>query len=651
MQPQLSAGTAALAELLRSLHTGADREELAAAVDRARGGGDDDVLDAALADALAVHDLLVARRRREQELAALYETAGDLSSLRDLDQVLEAIVGRAHGLLGTDATYLMLIDEARSLTFMRVTEGITTEGFKRTELALGAGLGGLVAATGVPYATADYAADERFVHTIDDLVGGEGLVAILGVPLKRGSRVIGVLFAADRHRRPFRDEEVALLGSLADHAAIAIENATLFDELRQALDDLRGASAQAAAASDAIERAAVVHERLTGLVLGGRGLPELAQAVVGVLGGALLVVSEHGTLLASAGSTDSATWRAVLAAGGVRGADVPAELAQLLTHADGVRRTVRLTAGAGEQLVVAPVVAASEALGALVAVGRRLDDLEVRSLERAALVTALLLLNERSVAEAEERVRGELLDDLLTVPHADVDGLLRRAARLGLDLDRPHAVAVCEPEDDAHRRALLAAASALAAERRGVAGVHQGRVVLLLPASGGHRGAELAVTIRAATGRPVTLGAAGPASGPAALVAAHREALRCRDVLVALGRHGDGAGPDDLGVYGLLLSSAGRDDLAAFVRRTLGPVLDYDARRGSDLVGTLACWFRHDGNLARTAADLFVHVNTLYQRLDRVTSLLGKDWRHGDPALQVHLALKLHLALRPEEEP
>lgn len=643
------------ADLLRMLRDEAPAKDLEAVVDRVRRSGADVATVARLEQdvqhALAVREVLVTRRLREQELAALYETAGDLSSLRDLDQVLQAIVGRAHALLGTDATYLMLIDEARSLTYMRVTEGITTEAFKRTELALGAGLGGLVASTATPYASADYAADERFVHTIDDVVGGEGLVAILGVPLKRGTRVIGVLFAADRHRRPFSDDEVALLGSLAHHAAIAIENATLFDELRKALADLRQASALVKATSDAVERAALVHERLTGLVLGGRGLPELAQAVVGVLGGALLVLAKHGALLASAGSADSAVHATVTAAEGLGDDAGLAELRAALAQPDGAQRTLRLAGPGGEPVVVAPVVAASESLGALVAVGRELDDTEVRSLERAALVTALLLLNERSVAEAEERVRGALLDDLLAEQHSDVDGLLRRAARLGLDLDRPHVVAVCVPDDDGHRRALTAGAAALATERRGVSGVHQGRVVLLLPATAADRlAAELSTALRVAGARPVTVGVAGPASGPTALASTYRDAVRCQRVLLALGRAGEGASPEDLGVYALLFSQAGREELSRFVRRTIGPVIDYDARRGSGLVRTLVTYFERDGNLARTAADLFLHVNTLYQRLERVTALLGEGWRHGDQALQVHLALKVHVALRPEEE-
>jgi hypothetical protein len=61
-------------------------------------------------EALETRRMVDERRRREAELAALYETAGDLSSLRDLEAVLQAIVRRARDLLHTDAAYMMLND-------------------------------------------------------------------------------------------------------------------------------------------------------------------------------------------------------------------------------------------------------------------------------------------------------------------------------------------------------------------------------------------------------------------------------------------------------------------------------------------------------------------------------------------------------------
>jgi DNA-binding PucR family transcriptional regulator len=86
---------------------------------------------------------------------------------------------------------------------------------------------------------------------------------------------------------------------------------------------------------------------------------------------------------------------------------------------------------------------------------------------------------------------------------------------------------------------------------------------------------------------------------------------------------------------------AGRGELDRFVDRTLGPVLAYDGERGTDLAATLEAYFAAGGNLTRAAGALHVHVNTLYQRLDRVGVLLTPSWQEADGALQVQLALTI----------
>ena len=79
-----------------------------------------------------------------------------------------------------------------------------------------------------------------------------------------------------------------------------------------------------------------------------------------------------------------------------------------------------------------------------------------------------------------------------------------------------------------------------------------------------------------ALGSPVTVGAAGPAAGPAELPTTHTEACRCLSALRVLGHTGHGGATDDLGFVGVLLGE--RADLGGYVRATLGAVLDYDAR-------------------------------------------------------------------------
>ena len=84
-----------------------------------------------------------------------------------------------------------------------------------------------------------------------------------------------------------------------------------------------------------------------------------------------------------------------------------------------------------------------------------------------------------------------------------------------------------------------------------------------------------------------------------------------------------------------------------FVAAVLGPVLDYDRERGAALVETLAAWFDAGGSLRATAEALHVHPNTVGQRLDRVGSLLGDDWRAPARGLDLQLALRLHRLRSP----
>lgn len=624
---QLRAGAARrhLLGLLELLAAGAPVEDFTRPAEAARAAHvptpDLAAITEATQVALRIRSTLSQHRRREAELAALFDTAGDLAALRDLDSVLRAITRRAKLLLGTDVTYLSLNDDDAGDTYMRVTDGCVSAAFQRVRLGMGEGLGGLVAESARPYTTGDYRDDPRFKHTrtIDSAVAEEGLHAILGVPLRLGTRVIGVLYAADRSARTFGPDEVALLSSLADHAAIAIDSARLMDETRTALVDLNAASRTIAAHSHAVRRAEEAHDRLTDLVLRGGSLTDVATALGTILQGGTLIHDADGGELARAGADPQPPPARAVAASRTGGRAVPVE------GADGIW--------------VCAVLAGHELLGSIALTGRPdLGEADRRLFERASVVTALLLLLRRSVAETEDRVRGELLGELLTGA-ADPAGLAARARRLKVNLGQPHSVFVLHAAAVPRTR-LLAAAARTAHAHRGLAGLHHGEVVLVRPCeTPGAAAARLADDLAQALAAPVTVAAAGPATGPEHYADAHAEARRCLSALHALGHHGRGAALADLGFVGVLLGD--RTDLHGYVHRTLGPVLDYDAQRGTTLLHTLQAYFAAGMNQTRTREALHVHINTVVQRLDRIGQLLGRDWQRPERALELQLALRI----------
>ncbi|MGP3983608.1 helix-turn-helix domain-containing protein [Streptomyces sp. KR80] len=629
--------TAALRQLLDLLAAGAPAERLAGPASDVRewgvGRAEQAVVDEATEVAQEIRRALDQHRRREAELAALFDTAGDLAALRNLDAVLRAIVHRARTLLGTDVAYLTLNDPVAKDTYMRVTDGSISAKFQQLRLGMGEGLGGLVAQTARPYASADYRTDHRFRHTpaIDDGVGEEGLRGILGVPLRVGERVIGVLFAADRTSRDFAPDAIALLTSLADHAAVAIDSARLLEETRSTLVELNTASETARAHSEALRRAADAHDRLTDLVLRGGGVDDVAHEIATLLGSGLAIHDADGSELARVGTDPVAPSPQGVDTSRTGGRAVPV---------DGTW--------------VCAVLAGSELLGSIVLVGRSdLTAADRRLFERAAMVTALLLLLRRSVAEAEDRVRGELLDDLITAgqpgSHRDTGSLPIRARKLGVNLTRPHVVLVLDAPAELRSR-LAGEAARRARALGGLAGTRDGHTVLLAPGhEPGRLAQDLAVELTRSVGVPVTVGAAGPADRPDLLPHTHSEARRCLDALHALGRTGDGASLTDLGFLGVLLGD--RTDVASYVERVLGPVLDYDSKRGTELVRTLDAYYTHGASLSRAKDALHVHVNTVVQRLDRVAQLLGPDWNSAARALETQLALRLHHLARYSAPP
>ncbi len=231
--------------------------------------------------------------------------------------------------------------------------------------------------------------------------------------------------------------------------------------------------------------------------------------------------------------------------------------------------------------------------------GRVLPQPERRTLERGALVTALVILFARTVAETEDRLGGELLSDLLDARPEALPALRERARRRHVSLDGPLVLAVAAVHE-LDRFPASRVLARLATEQLGLAGDHLGRPVLLVPGDDPRAVGDALAAAVAAAGGSATVGVC--AAEPDGLAAGYAEARRCLDTLLTLGRTGEVSDPAGLGLARLLLGENGPEQLAAYVDATLGPVLAYDAGRGTSLRETLDAWFATGGRVKETAA-------------------------------------------------
>ena len=166
--------------------------------------------------------------RRAEELESLHEISLALTAQLELDELLRDIVERGCRLLGVEAGGVYLVDEARGDLELFVSYGYGRD-YKGTRLAPGEGLSGRVLQSGAPLVVDDY---NRWEGRAPDWEA-EPMTAALGVPLKRGDQVIGVLnFSAIRRDRSFDEHDLWLAALFASQATVAIENARLLQDTR-----------------------------------------------------------------------------------------------------------------------------------------------------------------------------------------------------------------------------------------------------------------------------------------------------------------------------------------------------------------------------------------------------------------------------------
>lgn len=175
--------------------------------------------------------LYEAATRRGQRLAALAVLTEGLTATLAVDELLDRVVREAAVLFGSSAARLWLLEDNGQFLSLRASAGERVPVTGVVRMQVGEGLMGRIAATRTPLVIDDLEkAPERRNAARQR---AEGTVAFAGVPLVLGSRVVGALGLGLRERRRFGHEELSLLQSLANHAAIAIENARLYRLLEQ----------------------------------------------------------------------------------------------------------------------------------------------------------------------------------------------------------------------------------------------------------------------------------------------------------------------------------------------------------------------------------------------------------------------------------
>lgn len=472
--------------------------------------------------------------------------------------------------------------------------------------------------------------------------GGRLAVANRGwawaLPLPSGSgRMLGhLVVSADGP--PSADGEF-LLQVLAQQVGVALSNARLHERDRLAAQELLATNTKLSETVATLRRHTEIHDRLARAAATGAGRSGIAQVLHELTGRSVAIEDRYGNVRAWAGPgcpdpypKDATTRREAL-------------LRRLELQLHPVRERGRLLALAMARPDVVGVIALLDPEGTA-------TDTDVMALEHGVTVLAVELARLRGLVDAELRQRGELVNDLLN--GMDDDAAALRAEVLGHDLGRPHRVVLVAGEPTtgaAEGEEFLDAVRHAVRDRqhRALIGTRSGAVVIVT-GDGVDWPALRAATLHELRGGSCRIAVGEPCERPSALPRSYREAelaLRLQASVAVTDQVSEYAG---LGVFRLLAALPDQRDVQRFVRQWLGVLIDYDARRGTELVTTLTEYLEQGGNYAVTSRRLSVHRNTLKYRMARIRELSGLEPGHPDVRFNLQLAARAWATLRALDE-
>ena len=572
------------------------------------------------------------RRHRRNELDRLVATAKRFSSTLDHETVLANIVEDATKLLEASSGDILLWERERGTLRVVAVSGLDDD-LIGVELRFGEGLSSDAIRTGRSLQVDDYATYPNRALGLERYRFGAVLCAPL---LFRGDTIGAINVHISEPGRSFDAGAADLLQAFAGLAAIAIDHARRFESEVRLREELARTNAD-------LLRSLSLQRQVSAHVIDGGGPAAVAEELARVLDRPVVIEDHLDRTLAGASPDGGVGWRDIAGADASPG------------------RSRRASPAPSPDSVRLPVMVGSEVVGRLTLGQVEVPGPSDRALaDIAATGVALEFAKARAASDVEQRIRGDVVADLLHRDYGSDETIAGRAARLGYVVEDLRDVLVIAIDPAGGADAAESDGAAVRLERRVLDRltdlladvalrspvVPVGRRIVVLATERRDpslkAAAALAEQVRDALesivdGARVSVAVADDRHGPAELAEGYELATASLELMARLGRADRVIDARALGPYRVLLTATEPDELREFARRTLGPLLEHDRRTGGELVGTLRAYLAAGGNRRRTAAALFVHVNTVVYRLERIEQALGR--RLDDPETRFDLTL------------
>ena len=629
-------------------------------------------------------ELRAALEARTQENMLLNEVISTVGSTLKLDEVLGHLVDIVVRAIPCHAAFFYLYDKDKE----RLTLASTNQQYKKLvgkiEMALGEGITGWVGMHLQPVILTEGALNDPRFRYFPELEE-EKFQSTMTVPIiAKDSHLTGVISLHTTAPYDFSEQHQTFLINTAALVAGAIENAQLYENTQRKLNILTTLSVM----SQTISSGLYLDEMLRSLATLTVQIIEADLCVI------MLMDQTKGRLTVRASSpnlndraisfqpidVDRNVWEKL------RNFSAQGQLPELSAHA--FERLNPLKDSQFKTLLSAPLIAGTEHLGLIncyFSKTRRNTTEDQTLLSTIANQISLAIKNSHLVDMLAQKnlVKG-FFDDLMYGAYDSEDSLRQRANFIGCDLTKPHIIAMIEvahldesntsenerpgvfaesPSRPLAETLLQTEEDRLVIHKR-ISGQIRRRIQDNYPGSVLYERENLLTCIiclskdptaarlktwlrdlgrqmRTENGVRLSIGIGNLCQSISDYRRGFAEASEALQMGQNLNQDGGVTHFNDLGVYRYLYKIARMDDLRDMYQDQVARIANYDRRKGTDLLDTLETYLECAGNLTKTSNRLFVHRNTLIQRLERLQSLCDIDLQERSNWLTLQVAIKV----------
>ncbi|MEG0371667.1 MAG: PucR family transcriptional regulator ligand-binding domain-containing protein [Clostridium sp.] len=321
--------------------------------------------------------------------------------------------------------------------------------------------------------------------------------------------------------------------------------------------------------------------------------------------------------------------------------------------------------------VVMPIVIKNNIYGNIFAwgVNSAIQGIDISVLESASTTIALEVLKKLSVREVENKYRAEFLDDLLSTQERRNEKALERAAFFNIGIEDKSLIVLISIKDEENKNVNISRDSKqegitkivdfiekLFSELKltvVVAGKTESIVALITFKNDIDIEENLSKFVQGTkemfekrfSGFTFKMGIGRNYEGIQNAYKSHKDALEAITSGEILGE-GNVVHFEDLGIYKILCQENLREEIEKFYIMNLEPLVEYDARKSTELVKTLEAYFEHNGNLKKMSDALFTHYNTILYRLTRIKEITGINFENAKDRLNLEIALKIKMLIK-----